>query len=240
MDQTITLIDYANFIGKCKGNPPPVDFLRPMMVNLNETFILSKFMNSIPVKTIQPCFCGSNLNFSSCCLPYINKEVSPETPEQLMRSRFSAYAFGNAQYIYDTYAKNSQIAQSVEDIDDWSKACAWIALKIHSAADDLHKTTEQFVEFSAFYITEGTLYELREKSRFILAEDVTATMVASTEIKEGSDLNSQLKQWRYIDGDIIAHRDLASIKRNEICPCNDYPTAWQLKKDKKFKHCCGK
>jgi len=246
MDQTIALIDYANFIVKCKGNPPPVDFLRPMMVNLDEIFILSKSMNTIPVDTtfvntsfvniIQPCFCGSNIDSSSCCLPYINKEVPADTPEQLMRSRFSAYAFGNAQYIYDTYAKSSQTAQSVKDIDDWSKACAWIALKIHPTAGNLNKATEQFVEFSAFYISDSTLYELREKSRFILEEDIAA----SAEIKEGSVLNNQLKQWRYIDGDIIAHSELASIKRNEICPCNHYPTAWQLKKDKKFKHCCGK
>jgi hypothetical protein len=42
---------------------------------------------------------------------------------------------------------------------------------------------------------------------------------------------------------IIAHSELATIKRNELCPCNHYPTAWQVKKskkDKKFKHCCGK
>jgi SEC-C motif-containing protein len=245
MDQTIALIDYANFIGKCKGNPPPVDFLRPMMVNLDEIFILSKSMNTAPVNTTfvnvnQPCFCGSNIDFSSCCLPYINNEVPADTPEQLMRSRFSAYAFKNAQYIYDTYAKSSQTAQSVEDIDDWSKACAWIALIIHPTTGNLDKTSEQFVEFSAFYITESTLYELREKSRFILEEGITATVAASVEIKEDSDLNNQLKQWRYIDGDIIAHSELASIKRNETCPCNDYPTAWQLKKDKKFKHCCGK
>lgn len=197
-------------------------------------------MNSIPVKTIQACFCGSNLDFSSCCLPYINKEVSPQTPEQLMRSRFSAYAFGNAQYIFDTYAKSSQIAQSVKDIDDWSHSCVWIALEIHPIADNLNKTTEQFVEFSAFYITDNTLCELREKSRFVIEENTVSTVTANVEIEENSDFKTQLKQWRYIDGDIIAHNELANIKRNELCPCNNYPSRWQLKKGKKFKHCCGK
>ena len=201
----------------------------------NTTFVNTSFVN---VK--QPCFCGSNINFSSCCLPYINKEVPAQTSEQLMRSRFSAYAFGNSQYIYDTYAKSSQTAQSVKDIDDWSKSCVWIALKIHPTAGKLNKVTEQFVEFSAFYITDNTLYELREKSRFILEENITTSISASIEIKECSDFNRQLKQWRYIDGDIIAHSELANIKRNELCPCNNYPTTWQLKKGKKFKHCCGK
>lgn len=188
------------------------------------------------MKSIQPCFCGSNCTFQTCCQPFINKERQVQTAEQLMRSRFSAYALGNAPYIYDTYAQSSQAAQSVKDIDDWSKSCAWVALKIHPLADNVNNATEQFVEFSAFYITNNTLCELREKSRFIVEECITAKM----EISEAYTHNSRLKQWRYIDGDIITHSELAIIKRNELCPCNNYPTTWQIKKGKKFKHCCGK
>ena len=197
------------------------------------------------MNAIQPCFCGSNYDFSSCCQPYINKEVQVQTAEQLMRSRFSAYAFGDAQYIYDTYAKSSQAAQSVKDIDDWSKSCVWVALNIHSITNIVNKATEQFVEFSAFYITDHTLCELREKSRFILEEyikDNTEKNKVSTnnDINKASTLSTPLKQWRYVDGDIITHSELANIKRNELCPCNEYPTTWQIKKGKKFKHCCGK
>lgn len=192
------------------------------------------------MKSIQPCFCGSNYDFSSCCQPYINKEVQVQTAEQLMRSRFSAYAIGNAQYIYDTYAESSQAAQSVKDIDDWSNSCVWIALKIHPITDSLNKASEQFVEFSAFYITDNTLCELREKSRFILEESMSPTITENAEVKDEFPLNITLKQWRYIDGDIITHSELATIKRNELCPCNNYPTTWQMKKNKKFKHCCGK
>ncbi len=195
-------------------------------------------MNTIPVNTIQPCFCGSNIDFSTCCLPFINKEMPAQTPEKLMRSRFSAYAYGNAQYIYVTYATSSQIAQSVKDIDDWSQSCVWIALEIYPIADSSNNAAEQFVEFAAFYITDDTLYELREKSRFILEENMPPAITAN--VKEKSTINASLKQWRYIDGNIIAHSELSSIKRNEICPCNNYPTTWQIKKGKKFKHCCGK
>lgn len=172
-----------------------------------------------------PCFCGSKSDFASCCKPYIDKTRQVETGEQLMRSRFSAYACGNAQYIYDTYAAISQVEQSVEDIDDWSQSCVWIALTIHSKEATL-TTTEQFVEFSAFYITNNVLCELREKSRFGLEANI--------------GLNENSKQWRYIDGDIIAHNELANIKRNSLCPCNNYPTTWITNKGKKFKHCCGK
>lgn len=198
------------------------------------------------MNSIQSCFCGSNCDFSSCCQPYINKELPVKTAEQLMRSRFSAYAIGNAQYIYDTYAKSSQAAQSVEDIDDWSQSCVWVALVIHPLASSVNNTTEQFVEFSAFYITNNTLYELREKSRFtleekpILEKNIATNITVNTKVKEISTHSTQLKQWRYIDGDIISHSELATIKRNELCPCNHYPTTWQPRKGKKFKHCCGK
>lgn len=158
-----------------------------------------------------------------------------------MRSRFSAYAIGNSQYIYDTYAKSSQASQSVKEISDWSKACVWIALQIHS--NDCHNTKknditkselpEQFVEFSAFYITDDTLFELRENSRFVLE-----SMILENSIIESNE-NKKL-QWRYIDGDIIEHCELTTVKRKELCPCNNYPTAWSMKKGKKFKQCCGK
>lgn len=95
------------------------------------------------MKSIQPCFCGSNCDFSSCCQPYINKEVAVQTAEQLMRSRFSAYALGNAQYIYNTYAKSSQAAQSVKEIDDWSQSCVWIALNIHPITNSVSSANSE-------------------------------------------------------------------------------------------------
>lgn len=184
------------------------------------------------------CFCGSNKTFSSCCQPFIDKQYCPQTPEQLMRSRFTAYVSGNSQYIYDTYAKSSQGSQSVKEINDWSKACVWIALQIHSINSNnknsdstKNESPEQYVEFSAFYITDNTLCELRENSRFVL-EDIM--------LNSETQSDSQNLQWRYVDGDIISHIEIAKIKRKDLCPCNNYPTAWPVKKDKKFKQCCGK
>jgi SEC-C motif-containing protein len=189
----------------------------------------------------KPCFCGSNKIFSNCCQVFIEqnalKLTFPQTPEQLMRSRFSAYVIGNSQYIYDTYAKKSQEAQSVKEINDWGESCAWIALKIHFSTD-INKiensTSEQFVEFSVFYVTDNTLCELREKSRFILEGTPSIQMALNNKIKEEPNV-----QWRYIDGDIIEHCELTKIKRKDLCPCNNYPSAWSVKKNKKFKQCCA-
>ena len=128
-----------------------------------------------------------------------------------MRSRFSAYATKAGQYIFDTYGAQPQLSQSVTEIQAWADECLWLALAVHN-------TTESTVEFSAYYVVDNTLCELREKSNFTLEQG----------------------RWRYIDGDITVHNEITNIKRNEICPCNSYPTAWSAKKGKKFKHCCIK
>jgi len=173
-------------------------------------------MSQIKIKN---CPCGLNLLFNECCLAFINLSKYPQSPEQLMRSRFSAYVNHNAQYIYDTYAIESQTSQSVDEIQNWAKECYWVALVIHNRSD-INKTYPS-VEFSAFYIIEDQLIELRENSRFI---------------KEPT----QSDHWRYLDGEIIKNDKIATIKRNETCPCNLYQTAFSLKKNKKFKHCCGR
>jgi SEC-C motif-containing protein len=149
--------------------------------------------------------------FEKCCQLFITHEKLPATAEQLMRSRFSAYATKNGQYIYDTYGQLEQKKQTVAAIQSWANECQWLALKVH-------KISLNMVDFSAYYVIDNTLCELREKSNFALEQ----------------------KQWRYLDGEILAHNELAKVKRNENCPCNKYPTAWSAKKGKKFKHCCAK
>jgi SEC-C motif-containing protein len=161
------------------------------------------------------CPCGSKSLLTECCQLYIAGHKLPVSAEALMRSRFSAYASNNAQYLYDTYAKSSQVNQSVADIQQWAEECKWLALEIHHAIESV---VESSVEFSAYYLNDDTLCTLREKSRFI---------------KEG-------EAWRYLDGEISQNEVIAKIKRNENCPCNRYETSNTVKKNKKYKQCCAR
>lgn len=126
-----------------------------------------------------------------------------------MRSRFSAYAAKEYQYIFDTYAKQSQSSISLEDIQDSAKGSHWFALIIHSAekVDTNEKNatlpsneSAPFVEFSAFYIADDSVFEMRERSRFVLEVSDRQT---------NSDNNND-RQWRYVDGDIIKHSQVSS------------------------------
>jgi SEC-C motif-containing protein len=140
------------------------------------------------------CPCDSKATFATCCQPIIEKHCKAQSAEQLMRSRYSAYATQNADYIFTSYANISQQEQSINEINTWAKQCKWIKLEIIDSQTDALAAT---VEFSAYYLQKSTLYQLHEKSRFIVENN----------------------EWRYLDGDIITHQEITKVKRNDPCPC---------------------
>jgi len=142
------------------------------------------------------CPCGSNALFAQCCQPIIKNTHKANSAEQLMRSRYSAYAIRNAKYIFDSYAQISQQVQSIENIKTWAKQCKWISLQIIDTQTDNLTAT---VEFCANYVQKNTLYQLHEVSKFIIENNY----------------------WRYLDGKIIAHCAIQKIKRNDPCPCQN-------------------
>lgn len=150
------------------------------------------------------CPCGSTVSFNECCEKFINKQQQTITAEQLMRSRYSAYATTNAHYIFATYATQSQSEHSIADIQAWTKQCRWLSLEI--LATDV---AQQTVEFIATYIHGKTLFQLHEVSRFI---------------KEN-------EQWRYLDYRHFQQQKIATLSRNDLCPCQS---------GKKFKQCCAR
>ncbi len=158
------------------------------------------------------CPCGSEQRYDRCCHPIIMAKKPANSPVQLMRSRYSAYAQKEAQYIYLTYALASQTEQCIDEITQWAKQTKWLKLVIHHASDyqnDLANKQNAQVEFSAFYQHQGQIWQMRERSNFI--------------VEEGA--------WRYLDGDVSHNSELAKPKRNEVCFCGSA---------KKFKQCCAK
>uniref|UniRef100_A0A7S0RI70 YchJ-like middle NTF2-like domain-containing protein n=1 Tax=Chlamydomonas leiostraca TaxID=1034604 RepID=A0A7S0RI70_9CHLO len=55
----------------------------------------------------QPCPCGTGNNYGACCAPYHAGQKAAMTPESLLRSRYTAYALKNAEYIADTTHQDS-------------------------------------------------------------------------------------------------------------------------------------
>jgi SEC-C motif-containing protein len=58
--------------------------------------------------TARDCPCRSGLRYAACCGPLHAGERRAETPEQLMRSRFAAFALGRGEYLVDTLARDHE------------------------------------------------------------------------------------------------------------------------------------
>ncbi len=136
------------------------------------------------------CYCCSGLQFAGCCEPYLQNRELPATPEQLMRSRYSAYCTENYPYILATYAAAARQTLSVETLRDSAAGSRWFALQIITTAPGQ-------VEFKAFYFEQSTPYVLHETSRF--------------EMEEG--------RWVYVSGDLHADTGRVNIGRNSPCVC---------------------
>lgn len=90
------------------------------------------------------CFCGSNIPFKACCQVYINGIQNAPTAESLMRSRYSAYATGAADYLVMTTHTSTRNFHKKEAILEWSKSNNWMKLEVINA-------TETKVKFKAYY-----------------------------------------------------------------------------------------
>lgn len=99
------------------------------------------------------CPCCSGLEYAQCCGPVHNAQ-NAQNPQQLMRSRFAAYALKKWDYLLATWHSSTRPAQLSDD-----DACTWLKLVIH------HSDASS-VEFSA-YFKEGSVYGvLHEASEF--------------------------------------------------------------------------
>ena len=66
------------------------------------------------------CPCKSNLSYDACCKPFHDSTKMPHTAEQLMRSRFSAYALNKIDYIMKTTDKSGP--QYDPNKEEWEKS----------------------------------------------------------------------------------------------------------------------
>jgi SEC-C motif-containing protein len=119
------------------------------------------------MKNITPntfCPCGSHVKYKKCCAKY-HKGALPKTALELMKSRYVAYAMGDASYIIKTTHPNNP--DFTDDIKTWknsielfSKETEFLGLEIVEFIDG---EEEAFVTFKA-KLSSG---DMLEKSRFL-------------------------------------------------------------------------
>ena len=106
------------------------------------------------------CPCCSGKPYENCCEPFHLAKENPENPEQLMRSRYTAFAKVLTDYLVETTHFSTQKLHDAKNIEDWAKSNKWLKLEIVFAKDDK-------VRFRAFYQDQkGDIYEHDELSTF--------------------------------------------------------------------------
>jgi len=107
------------------------------------------------------CICGNEKPFSECCGAIIEGKRRAEIPEELMRSRYSAYVKADGRYLVLSAIKENQYHDDAKLIEEFSLSVEWLKLEILNAVDDT-------VEFKAYYKDQNSIKVLHEKSNFVL------------------------------------------------------------------------
>jgi len=110
------------------------------------------------------CPCGSGRPYAACCGPVHGGEPAV-TAEALMRSRFSAFARGDASYLLASWHPSTRPATL-----ELEPGLAWRRLQLVDTLAGGPDDAEGVVEFRASYRRPDGAGLLHERSRFVRAD----------------------------------------------------------------------
>ena len=159
-----------------------------------------------------PCPCASGKPYGECCEPYLLGREKPPTAVALMRSRYSAYALGAIDYIYQSASARVRKEFDAEGSRKWAESAEWTGIEILGTEGGGGQDEKGVVEFIAHYKVRETSFNHHERAQF-------------------ARLNGE---WVFMDGKIIGpepvRRETPKVGRNDPCACGS---------GKKYKKCCG-
>lgn len=182
------------------------------------------------------CPCGSDTPYSQCCEPIIKGSLLAQSPEALMRARYSAFTKGEIDFIAKTNHGKAKKAFDINAAREWSTQATWHGLHIlaTSVIDEKNENTNiGYVEFVADCEEQGQRYHAHERSRF---EKIEGQWFYT----DGLSLNQtpESHHHHHDDGSCCNHdhdpktkpAKSTKVGRNEACPCGS---------GKKYKKCCA-
>jgi len=148
------------------------------------------------IDSTEKCLCGSGDLYSSCCQQFHLKTKQPLTAESTMRSRFTAYAMKNKDYLLQTWDGSKR----PEEINLSKETAEWIRLEIIKTKKGGEKDSKGVVEFKAYYMQDNEEYVMSEISRF----------------------KKTAGRWLYLDGivkSVVKARQENNQGKNAPCSC---------------------
>lgn len=145
----------------------------------------------------QQCPCHSGQLYHDCCGIYLETNQIAPTPEALMRSRYTAYAKHNINYIVATMRGRAAEGFNATEALSWSQQAEWLGLTVIRSSIQADRGQ---VEFIARYRWNNQVNQIHEISEFQRTNGI----------------------WYYIDGVQPSSKPAQSSKkigRNETCHC---------------------
>ena len=116
--------------------------------------------------------------WSECCGPFVDGGQLAPSCEQLMRSRYSAFATGNADHLWRTWHPTTRPVE-IGDLRD----ARWVKLDVLARTGGDPASDAGTVDFVAHFFT---------------ADDVRG------EVREHARFAKRAGRWFYVDGDELA------------------------------------
>jgi SEC-C motif-containing protein len=158
------------------------------------------------------CYCGSGVDFDTCCGPILKGAAQAETAEALMRARYCAFVVNNPEFLHQSLHPDHRHDHDVNATRRWAENSEWLKLEVVNSLGGGVEDEQGSVEFIATYKEQGMVRPHHEISNFI----------------------KQDGRWYFVDGKLVAPqtevRKQPKVGRNEPCPCGS---------GKKYKKCCG-
>jgi SEC-C motif-containing protein len=125
----------------------------------------------------QSCPCGSGTSYDACCGRLHRGAAQAVTAEELMRSRYAAYAVGDTDHLFRTWHPRTRPEQPATQAKG---GLTWHGLEILDTVAGGPDDDTGEVEFRARYRAGAVTGELHERSRFA----------------------RRAGRWVYVDGDV--------------------------------------
>ncbi|WP_431676973.1 YchJ family protein [Kitasatospora sp. KL5] len=123
---------------------------------------MSKRRRHPRISPADPCPCGSGGPYGGCCGRLHRGEAAAATAEQLMRSRYSAFAVRDEAYLLRTWHPDARPPRVGFD-----PGLQWTGLEILETADGGPFHTEGTVRFRAHFTDGGEPGAMEEHSTFV-------------------------------------------------------------------------
>ncbi len=114
--------------------------------------------------SLEPCVCGDRKGFDRCCGPILTRREVANTAEELMRSRFTAFAVANVDYLlYSWHPTTRPTSLELSPLRHWE------SLEIVETTDGEPTDDTGSVRFVAHYsegMIAGSIDELSQFGRY--------------------------------------------------------------------------